>query len=105
MQSKVITMFVILLILNIVLARNKLTKIQKDLIKLRATETTPIKFITLLIMRLIYGVASTMGLSESLAGVMNGAFVPPGADDDYGDYGGGGFGLFGNDDDGDDYDY
>lgn len=37
-------------------------------------------------MRLIYGLASSMGLGERLAGFLGGIFVPPGADD-YGDYG------------------
>lgn len=40
----------------------------------------------LLMMRLVFGVASTMGLGENLSGVLGGIFVPPGADD-YNDYG------------------
>jgi len=42
----------------------------------------------LLMMRLVFGVASAMGLGENLSGVLGGIFVPPGADeynDDYGD--------------------
>lgn len=36
-------------------------------------------------MRLVFGVASAMGLGENLSGVLGGIFVPPGADDyDYG---------------------
>lgn len=51
-------------------------------------------------MRLIYGIATRVGLGEQISEALNGAFVPPGVDD-Y-DYGGGGGGLF---DAGDDYDY
>ena len=39
----------------------------------------------LLVMRLVFGVASAMGLGENLSGVLGGIFVPPGADD-YSDY-------------------
>lgn len=35
-------------------------------------------------MRLVYGFAVMMGFEESLTEVANGAFVPPGVDDDYG---------------------
>lgn len=37
-------------------------------------------------LRLVFGVASTMGLGENLSSLLGGIFVPPGADD-YGDYG------------------
>lgn len=60
-------------------------------------ETTPPNFVRLVIMRLIYGIASSFGMEERLSGFLGGIFVPPGAeDDDYGDFGG--FGDF--DDDG-----
>lgn len=39
-------------------------------------------------MRLVFGVASAMGLGENLSGVLGGIFVPPGAEEyneDYGD--------------------
>lgn len=48
-------------------------------------ETNPPNFVRLLVMRVIYGIASQMGLEERLSGIFNGAFVPPGADAD-GDY-------------------
>lgn len=38
-------------------------------------------------MRLVFGVASAMGLGENLSGVLGGVFVPPGVEDEY-DYGG-----------------
>lgn len=50
-------------------------------------ETDPPNFVRLVIMRLIYGIAAQMGVEDRLAGVLNGIFVPPNADDD--DYGGG----------------
>lgn len=43
-------------------------------------------FMRLLVMRLVFGVATAMGLGENLSGVLGGIFVPPGADD-YSDYG------------------
>lgn len=49
-------------------------------------------------MRLIYGVATRVGLGENISDALNGAFVPPGVDDyDYSD--------FGLDDREDDFDY
>ena len=58
-------------------------------IALQAKETSVPNFIRLVVMRLIFGVASAMGLGENLSGVLGGVFVPPGAEDDYGDYGDG----------------
>lgn len=53
-------------------------------------ETSTADFVRLVVMRIIYGIASTMGLEERLAEVFNGAFVPPGEEDgDFGlDFGG-----------------
>ncbi|XP_039968209.1 uncharacterized protein LOC126752708 [Bactrocera neohumeralis] len=62
-------------------------------------ETSPPNFVRLVVMRLIYGLASTMGLEERLEDAFNGAFVPPNAD-------GGGlfsFGGYDDDDDGGDF--
>lgn len=53
--------------------------------QLELRETNPPDFVRLLIMRLIYGIATQMGLEDRAAGWLNGAFVPPNADDD--DYG------------------
>ena len=70
---------------------NRITKY----IEYETRETNPPNFVRLLIMRLIYGIASQMGIEERLSGVFNGAFVPPGAEDD------GDFLDFGGDIDGD----
>lgn len=66
---------------------------------LQLRETNPINFSRLVAMRVIYGVASWMGIQDRLSGVLNGAFVPPGADED--DYGGIGGGFDDDYDDGD----
>lgn len=58
---------------------------------LQRKETTPVDFTRLVVMRLVYGVAKVLGFAEPIGEVLNGAFVPPGADDD--DF----------DDDGDDF--
>lgn len=50
---------------------------------LQQKETSPVTFISLVIMRLVYGLATSMGLGERLADFMGGAFVPPGAEEDY----------------------
>ncbi|XP_037928480.1 uncharacterized protein LOC119662795 [Teleopsis dalmanni] len=52
-------------------------------------ETSTPNFVRLVVMRLIYGIASTMGLEDRLEGVFNGVFVPPNADDDLFGFGGG----------------
>lgn len=64
-------------------------------------ETSPPNFVTLLVMRLVYGIATQMGFEDRLPGFI----APPNADDD------GGFFSFGGGDDapsifggGDDYD-
>ncbi|XP_015433102.1 PREDICTED: uncharacterized protein LOC107189141 [Dufourea novaeangliae] len=55
-------------------------------LSLQSKETNVVNFMRLLVMRLVFGVASAMGLGENLSGVLGGIFVPPGADDyDYGD--------------------
>lgn len=66
---------------------------------LETRETNPPNFVRLLVMRLIYGLASQMGFEERISGFLNGAFVPPGAEDDYDIFGGGGD----DDDDGGDF--
>ncbi|XP_076749875.1 uncharacterized protein LOC143422825 [Xylocopa sonorina] len=55
-------------------------------LSLQTKETNVVNFMRLLMMRLVFGVASAMGLGENLSGVLGGIFVPPGADD-YSDYG------------------
>lgn len=62
-------------------------------------------FVRLVIMRLIYGIASTIGLEDRLEDTFNGAFVPPNAENDLGiaDIGGGGEGILSNIFEDDDY--
>ncbi|XP_053961093.1 uncharacterized protein LOC128865122 [Anastrepha ludens] len=59
-------------------------------------ETSPPDFVRLVVMRLIYGLASTMGLEDRLEDAFNGAFVPPNADEGLFNFGGSDY------DDGDD---
>lgn len=54
-------------------------------------ETNPPNFVRLLLMRLVYGIATQMGFEERIAGVFNGAFAPPNAD--YDDFGVGDLGI------------
>ncbi|KAL0818427.1 hypothetical protein ABMA28_008891 [Loxostege sticticalis] len=49
---------------------------------LQRKETTPVDFTRLVVMRLVYGFAKVLGFEEPISEVMDGAFVPPGADDD-----------------------
>lgn len=80
-------LFTLIVLLVLCEARTKYSK--KQLI-LQQRETNPANFVRLVAMRLIYGFASTLGLGDSISGVLNGAFVPPGVDDygdDYGDDG------------------
>ncbi|KAL9930764.1 uncharacterized protein ACN427_000062 [Glossina fuscipes fuscipes] len=61
---------------------------QLSFISAATKETNTADFIRLVVMRFIYGLASTMGVEERLEGVFNGAFVPPNADNDLFDFGG-----------------
>ncbi|KAJ8916628.1 hypothetical protein NQ315_000273 [Exocentrus adspersus] len=74
---------IVLLIFSSVEARPK-KKHSKAMI-LRQKETNAVNFIRLAVMRVIYSVATNMGFGEQISGVLNGAFVPPGAED-YDDY-------------------
>ncbi|CAG4932213.1 unnamed protein product [Colias eurytheme] len=53
---------------------------------LQRKETTPVDFTRLLVMRVVYGMAKVLGFEEPVSGILNGAFVPPGADDDDDDF-------------------
>ncbi|KOX77183.1 hypothetical protein WN51_10273 [Melipona quadrifasciata] len=61
------------------------SKVKKTQLSLQSKETNVVNFMRLLVMRLVFGVASAMGLGENLSGVLGGIFVPPGAED-YSDY-------------------
>ncbi|CAH0388015.1 unnamed protein product [Bemisia tabaci] len=44
-------------------------------------ETNPIRFVRLVVQRLIYGIATMIGLQDAAEEVADGALVPPGVDD------------------------
>nr|XP_023026109.1 uncharacterized protein LOC111514110 [Leptinotarsa decemlineata] len=95
-RQLMILLVVLAILLNFCDGRKR-KKNSKQMI-LRQKETNPVNFIRLAVMRLIYGIATRIGLGDQISEALNGAFVPPGVDDyDYGE----GFGL----DDQDDYDY
>lgn len=84
------------------LRQTKLPKLKNQKQMLYETrETSPPNFVTLLLFRLIYGIASQMGLEERLPSFI----APPNADADYGFFslGGEAPSIFGGGDD-DDYD-
>lgn len=90
MPRKVFIVFLVILVLSTIcdcrrlknkkVSRTKPQRKQFQPAELR--ETNPPNFVRLVIMRLIYGIATQMGLEERLAGVFNGVFVPPSAEDD-----------------------
>lgn len=55
-------------------------------LSVQSKETSTADFVRLLVMRLIFGVASAMGYGESLSNFLGGALVPPGAEYDDDDY-------------------
>lgn len=103
-KTVTITFVLMIVILNVFvhsrelpvdLSRESIISAAKDseaFLAKQASETIPANFVRLLLMRLIYGFAASMGAEERLAEVFNGAFVPPNADDDAFDFG------FGDDD-------
>ncbi|KAL5276651.1 hypothetical protein ACFFRR_002082 [Megaselia abdita] len=112
-KTVTITFFLMIVMLNgfvhsrelpVDLSRESIMSAAKDsetFLAKQATETIPANFVRLLLMRLIYGFAASMGAEERLADVFNGAFVPPNADEGF-DFGFGDdddtFDLFGGDD-------
>ncbi|XP_014089414.2 uncharacterized protein [Bactrocera oleae] len=100
-MAKLLHHFVVVLLLSISavsLVWGRATKLADNSKQLlvfgSGKETSPPNFVRLVVMRLIYGLASTMGLEERLEDAFNGAFVPPNAD--------GGLFSFGGYDDDDD---
>lgn len=80
-----------------VIRKTKLPKVKNEKQLLYETrETSPPNFVTLLLFRLIYGIATQMGIEDRLPGFI----APPNADD--GDYG---LFSFGGNLGGDDYDF
>ncbi|CRL04030.1 CLUMA_CG017146, isoform A [Clunio marinus] len=88
---------------NKIQKQSKLPKIknQKQLLY-ETRETSPPNFVTLLIFRLVYGIASQMGVEDRLPGFI----APPNAEPDYGffSFGGETPSIFGGGGD-DDYDF
>ncbi|CAG9815059.1 unnamed protein product [Phaedon cochleariae] len=95
-RTSLIVVIVVALLISCEAKKKK--KNSKQMI-LRQKETNPVDFIRLAVMRLIYGIATRVGLGEQISDALNGVFVPPGVDAEY-DYDGG----VGQDND-DDYDF
>ncbi|XP_078033002.1 uncharacterized protein LOC144467890 [Augochlora pura] len=85
MRATIVLAIAITVLFNVHRAESKSTKSTQ--LSLQSKETNVANFMRILVMRLVFGVASVMGLGENLSDVLGGIFVPPGADD-Y-DYGGG----------------
>ncbi|EFN70145.1 hypothetical protein EAG_01462 [Camponotus floridanus] len=87
MRARIVLLGVLLICTSIRYAEGRSKKTKQ--LSLQSKETNVVNFMRLLVMRLVFGVASAMGLGENLSGVLGGIFVPPGADDynDYNDYG------------------
>ncbi|XP_017779231.1 PREDICTED: uncharacterized protein LOC108564659 [Nicrophorus vespilloides] len=102
LKTALILALVLAVLVNTEAKRKRKSASDKAMI-LRQKETNAVDFIRLAVMRLIYGIATRIGLGEQISEALNGAFVPPGVDDDYSDYNGFG-GLLDREDD-DDYDY
>ncbi|KAK4878468.1 hypothetical protein RN001_010974 [Aquatica leii] len=77
----VLTIVVVISALCIGAKRSK--KLRKGML-LRQKETNAVNFIRLVVMRLIYGVATRFGFEDNISEALNGAFVPPGVEEDYG---------------------
>ncbi|CAL1683213.1 unnamed protein product [Lasius platythorax] len=84
MRARIVLLGVLLVCTSIRYAEGRSKKTTQ--LSLQSKETNVVNFMRLLVMRLVFGVASAMGLGENLSGVLGGIFVPPGAED-YDDYG------------------
>ncbi|KDR08426.1 hypothetical protein L798_01772 [Zootermopsis nevadensis] len=60
-------------------ARRRKNNKQKQI---QSRETNVIKFVQLLVLRLVYGIATSMGFGENISEFFGGIFVPPGVEDD-----------------------
>ncbi|PNF33926.1 hypothetical protein B7P43_G06012, partial [Cryptotermes secundus] len=50
--------------------------------QIQSRETNIFNFVRLLVLRLVYGIATSMGFGESISEFLGGIFVPPGVEDD-----------------------
>ncbi|XP_067002797.1 uncharacterized protein [Anabrus simplex] len=64
--------------------RSKKAKKEKQI---QSRETSLFNFLRLLFLRVVYGIATSLGFGEGISNFMGGIFVPPGVNDDYDDYG------------------
>ncbi|GLH01459.1 hypothetical protein R5R35_004324 [Gryllus longicercus] len=77
----------LLLILLTVSCECKQKKGKKSEKQVQSRETNIFNFLRILFLRLVYGIATSLGFGESISNFWGGAFVPPGVQDDYDDYG------------------
>ncbi|KAK6621251.1 hypothetical protein RUM43_011557 [Polyplax serrata] len=77
-----ISVCLVLLVLSGCCEAKKPTKKKPD-----NKETSIFNFVRLIIFRMVYGFATMFGAQEGISEIMDGIFVPPGADEgDYRDY-------------------
>lgn len=50
--------------------------------QIQSRETNVFNFVRLLVLRLVYGIATSLGFGESISEFLGGIFVPPGVEDD-----------------------
>jgi hypothetical protein len=50
--------------------------------QIQSRETNIFNFVRLLVLRLVYGIATSMGFGENISEFLGGIFVPPGVEDD-----------------------
>lgn len=55
--------------------------------QIESRETNVFNFVRLLVLRLVYGIATSMGFGEGISDFLGGIFVPPGVEDDYDELG------------------
>lgn len=84
MSGRLLLAFILFSVIGIaeMKSKKKIDYATEKELTLQKKETTPVDFTRLLVMRVFYGLARIMGLEDQVAEVLNGALVPPGADDD-----------------------
>ncbi|CAG9559149.1 unnamed protein product [Danaus chrysippus] len=83
MNGRLLLVFVLLSVIGFgEMKKRKMDYPTDKQLTLQKKETTPVDFTRLLVMRVVYGLAKVMGFEEQVGEVLNGALVPPGADED-----------------------
>lgn len=82
MARKIFFLIFAILLLTPCEMKRRLSYPTEKQLTLQRKETTPVDFTRLVVMRLVYGFAKVLGFEEPVSEVLNGAFVPPGVDDD-----------------------